>query len=180
MEIFGYLGLLGSVALLIWMALRGVDIMFAAILSSLFVIVTNAMPLADSLLNGFAGGPLGAFTFAGKFFFLFAAGAIFGRAMGDSGAAASIAMALVKKLGADRALVITTLACAALTYGGVVVFVVIFAVYPLGLQLLKEADIPKRLFCAALALGAGTFTLTALPETLRFTMRSRPLLWALA
>ena len=74
MEIFGYLGLLGSVALLIWMALRGVDIMFAAILSSLFVIVTNAMPLADSLLNGFAGGPLGAFTFAGKFFFLFAAG----------------------------------------------------------------------------------------------------------
>ena len=64
MEIFGYLGLLGSVALLIWMALRGVDIMFAAILSSLFVIVTNAMPLADSLLNGFAGGPLGAFTFA--------------------------------------------------------------------------------------------------------------------
>ena len=85
--------------------------------------------------------------------------------MGDSGAAASIAMALVRKLGADRALIITTLACAALTYGGVVVFVVIFAVYPLGLQLLREADIPKRLFCAALALGAGTFTLTALPGT---------------
>jgi H+/gluconate symporter-like permease len=147
------------------MALRGVDIMFAAILSSLFIIITNALPLADSLMNGFATGPLGAFTFAGKFFFLFAAGAIFGRAMGDSGAAASIALALVKKLGADRALIITTIACAALTYGGVVVFVVIFAVYPLGLQLLSEANIPKRLFCAALALGAGTFTLTALPGT---------------
>jgi H+/gluconate symporter-like permease len=165
MEIVGYFGLLGSVALLIWLALRGVDIMFAAILSSLFIIVTNALPLADSLLNGFASGPLGAFTFAGKFFFLFAAGAVFGRAMGDSGAAASIALALVRRLGADRALIITTIACAALTYGGVVVFVVIFAVYPLGLQLLKEADIPKRLFCAALALGAGTFTLTALPGT---------------
>jgi len=165
METIGYLGLAGSVALLIWMALRGVDIMFAAILSSLFIIITNALPLADSLMNGFATGPLGAFTFAGKFFFLFAAGAIFGRAMGDSGAAASIALALVKKLGADRALIITTIACAALTYGGVVVFVVIFAVYPLGLQLLKEANIPKRLFCAALALGAGTFTLTALPGT---------------
>jgi len=165
METIGYLGLAGSVALLIWMALRGIDIMFAAILSSLFVIITNALPLADSLMNGFASGPLGAFTFAGKFFFLFAAGAIFGRAMGDSGAAASIALALVKKLGADRALIITTIACAALTYGGVVVFVVIFAVYPLGLQLLKEANIPKRLFCAALALGAGTFTRPALPGT---------------
>ena len=144
MEIVGYFGLLGSVALLIWLALRGVDIMFAAILSSLFIIVTNALPLADSLLNGFASGPLGAFTFAGKFFFLFAAGAVFGRAMGDSGAAASIALALVRRLGADRALIITTIACAALTYGGVVVFVVILAVCPIGVQLLKEADIPKR------------------------------------
>jgi len=47
MEIIGYLGLIGSVALLIWMALRGVDIMFAAILSALVVIITNVMPLAD-------------------------------------------------------------------------------------------------------------------------------------
>ena len=30
MEIMGYFGLLGSVALLIWLALRGVDIVFAA------------------------------------------------------------------------------------------------------------------------------------------------------
>jgi hypothetical protein len=60
MEIIGYLGLVGSVALLIWMALRGVDIMFAAILSALVVIITNVMPLADSLLTGFAAGPLGA------------------------------------------------------------------------------------------------------------------------
>ena len=67
--------------MLIWMALRGVGIMLAAILSSFFVIVTNTMPLADSLLNGFGGEPLGAFAFADKFFFLFAAGAIFGRAM---------------------------------------------------------------------------------------------------
>jgi H+/gluconate symporter-like permease len=43
--------------------------------------------------------------------------------------------------------------------------VVIFAMYPLGLRLLQEADIPKRLFTGALALGAGTFTLTALPGT---------------
>ena len=98
-------------------------------------------------------------------FLLFAAGAIFGKVMGESHAATSIAMALFHALGAHRALWITVLACALLTYGGVVVFVVIFAMYPLGLRLFKEADIPKRLFCGALALGAGTFTLTALPGT---------------
>jgi len=160
-----YVGLLGSVALLIWLALRGVNIVFAAMLCSLLVIVTSGLPLAAGLTEYFSFGPLGAFTFAGRFFLLFAAGAMFGRVMGDSHAAAAIALALVRKLGAHRALWITVLACALLTYGGVVVFVVIFAMYPLGLKLLQEANIPKRLFCAALALGAGTFTLTALPGT---------------
>jgi H+/gluconate symporter-like permease len=160
-----YAGLLGSVALLIWLALRGVNIVLASLLCSLVVIITNGLPLAEGLTDYYSFGPLGAFTFAGKFFLLFAAGAAFGRVMGDSHAAASIALALVRKLGPQRALWITTLACALLTYGGVVVFVVIFAMYPLGLKLLQQADIPKRLFCAALALGAGTFTLTALPGT---------------
>lgn len=160
-----YIGLVGSVALLIWLALRGINIVFAALLCSVVVIVTNRLPLAQGLTEYFSFGSLGAFTFAGRFFLLFAAGAMFGRVMGESHAASSIALALVNRLGAHRALWITTLACAVLTYGGVVVFVVIFAMYPLGLKLLQEADIPKRLFCAALALGAGTFTLTALPGT---------------
>lgn len=161
----GLIGLFVGLGLLIWMALKGVNIIFAAVICSLVVIASNALPLADSLNQAFLFGDLGAFTFAGRFFLLFAAGAVFGRVMGESHAATSIAMALVNRLGPDRALWITVIACALLTYGGVVVFVVIFAMYPLGLRLLKEADIPKRLFCGALALGAGTFTLTALPGT---------------
>lgn len=161
----GIFGLLAGLAVLIWLALRGVNIVFASVLCSVIVIATNGLDLAGSLKDSYAFGKLGMFTFAGNFFLLFASGAIFGRVMGDSHAATSISMALVRKLGADRAIWITVLACALLTYGGVVVFVVVFAMYPLGLRLLKEADIPKRLFCGALALGAGTFTLTALPGT---------------
>ena len=92
-----YFGLLGSVALLIWLALRGGNIIFSALLCSLIVIVTNDIPLAKGLTEYFSFGPLGAFTFAGKFFLLFVAGAMFGRVMGDSNAAASIALVLVKK-----------------------------------------------------------------------------------
>lgn len=160
-----YAGLIGGVVLLIVLALRGVNIILSSLICSLLVVLTNDLPLAPSLSEYYAFGPLGAFTFAGKFFLLFAAGSIFGRVMGDSHAAASIATALINRLGAHRALWITTLACALLTYGGVVAFVVIFALYPLGLKLLQEANIPKRLFCGALALGAGTFTLTTLPGT---------------
>ena len=43
MEVFGYLEFTGSVVLLIWITLRGFDIVFAAILSSLFVIITNTI-----------------------------------------------------------------------------------------------------------------------------------------
>jgi H+/gluconate symporter-like permease len=159
------IGLLCSVGLLIWLALRGVNIIFSSLICSMVVILTNGLPVADGLSQYYTFGPLGAFTFAGKFFLLFVAGAIFGRVMGDSHAAASIALALVRRLGAHRALWITVIACAMLTYGGVVVFVVVFATYPLGLKLLEEADIPKRLFVAALTLGAGTFTLTSMPGT---------------
>ncbi|MEJ2603761.1 MAG: GntP family permease [Gammaproteobacteria bacterium] len=161
----GILGLLIGLALLVTLALRGVNVILASVLCSLVVIATNGLPLADTLFQKYTFGDLGAFTFGGRFFLLFVAGAIFGRIMGESHAATSIAMALVGRLGPRRALWITVIASALLTYGGVVVFVVIFAMYPLGLRLLKEADIPKRLFCAALALGAGTFTLTALPGT---------------
>jgi H+/gluconate symporter-like permease len=46
-----YAGLLGSVVLLIWLALRGIDIILAALLCSLLVIVTNGLPQAVVLLT---------------------------------------------------------------------------------------------------------------------------------
>ncbi|TVQ30142.1 MAG: GntP family permease [Wenzhouxiangella sp.] len=161
----GNLGLLLGLAALIGMALRGVNILIAALVASLIVAVTNQIGIAPALLEHFPFGPLGAFSFAGQFFILFLTGAIFGKMMAASGAAAAIANAVIAWLGAPRTLLVTVLVCAVLTYGGVVVFVVIFTMYPLGIALMREADLPKRLFCGAAALGAGTFTMTALPGT---------------
>ncbi|MCU0975367.1 MAG: hypothetical protein MUC71_03530 [Steroidobacteraceae bacterium] len=160
-----YAGLLLGLALLIALALRGTNIILASLLASLVVAASNGLDLFETYTAHFTSGPLGAFTFAARFFILFVTGAIFGRAMAESGAAASIAEALARRLGAERALWIVVLACALLTYGGVVVFVVLFAVYPLGLRLIEQAGIPKRLLAAAIGLGAGTFTMTALPGT---------------
>ncbi|MCK9910069.1 GntP family permease, partial [Microbacteriaceae bacterium K1510] len=57
------------------------------------------------------------------------------------------------------------LACAILTYGGVSLFVVAFAVYPFAAAIFREANIPKRLIPGTIALGAFTFTMDALPGT---------------
>ncbi|MFN9068230.1 MAG: GntP family permease, partial [Bdellovibrionales bacterium] len=54
---------------------------------------------------------------------------------------------------------------ALLTYGGVSLFVVAFAVLPIAQNLFREAKIPKRLIPGTLALGSFTFTMTALPGT---------------
>jgi H+/gluconate symporter-like permease len=160
---FEVIGLLFSLALLITLALKGVNIITSSIICSLVVILTNGLSIAQGLSEYYPFGSLGAFTFAGKFYLLFACGAIFGRTIGESHAASAIALKLLDVLGKERVLWITVITTALLTYGGVVVFVVIFAMYPLGLKLLQETDIPKRLFCAAMALGAGTFTMSALP-----------------
>jgi H+/gluconate symporter-like permease len=161
----GNIGLLLGLATLIMLALRGVNILVAALVASLIVAISNQIGVAEALLQHFPFGPLGAFSFAGQFFILFLTGAIFGKMMAASGAAASIANAVIAWLGAGRTILVTVLVCALLTYGGVVVFVVIFTMYPLGIALMREADLPKRLFCGAVALGAGTFTMTALPGT---------------
>ncbi|MDX1298080.1 MAG: GntP family permease [Pseudomonas sp.] len=159
----GNFGLFFGLALLIWMALRGINILIAALLCSLVIALTNDLAIPKTLLEYFPFGPLGAFSFAGKFFVLFLCGAIFGKVMAASQAASSIAQAITRSLGIQRTLWVTVAVCALLTYGGVVVFVVIFTMYPLGITLMREANLPKRLFCAAAALGSGTFTMTALP-----------------
>jgi H+/gluconate symporter-like permease len=71
----------------------------------------------------------------------------------------------VQKLGAKHAIAAVTLACGVLTYGGVSLFVVAFAIYPIAAALFREAGVPKRLIAAAIALGSFTFTMTAFPGT---------------
>ena len=83
--------------------------------------------------------------------------------MGETGAAKVIAHFISKKLGTEKAILAVALATSLLTYGGVSLFVVVFAVYPIGVALYREAGIPKRLLPAAIALGAFTFTMTAMP-----------------
>lgn len=100
-----------------------------------------------------------------QFFPVFLLGAIFGKLMEDSGSAEVMANTIIQALGQERAILAVVLSCAVMTYGGVSLFVVAFAVYPIAASLFRRADIPKRLIPATIALGAFSFTMTALPGT---------------
>jgi H+/gluconate symporter-like permease len=158
----GVIGVLVAIALVIYLAFRGWSIIPASLLCSLVVILTNGAEIWPSLSGSYAGGFK---YFIGAFFLIFIFGSLFGKVMGDSGSANSISYKLLDVFGAKRALLVIILATAILTYGGVNVFVVIFTIYPIAIVLFKEADMPKRLIAGAVALGAGTFSMTALPGT---------------
>jgi H+/gluconate symporter-like permease len=105
--------------------------------------------------------------FVKDYFPLFLLGALFGKLMEDSGSAAKIADVIVRAVGVQRTVLAIVLSCAILTYGGVSLFVVVFAVFPLSRSLFREADIPRRLIPATIALGSFTFTMTSLPGTMQ-------------
>ena len=156
-------GIVLALVLLMALAYRGVSVLLLAPLMALLATLFSAdAPLLASYTQVFMPA-LGGFVIA--FFPLFLLGAVFGKLMEASGAAQVIAHTIVAWLGAQRAILAVVLACAVLTYGGVSLFVVAFAVYPIAAALFRQADLPKRLIPGTIALGAFTFTMTALPGT---------------
>jgi H+/gluconate symporter-like permease len=73
----------------------------------------------------------------------FHVGAVFGKFVEMSGAAASISATIVRGLGQRQVMLAIVLACAVLTYGGVSLFVVAFAVYPLANNLFHQPIFPS-------------------------------------
>src|SRR5690606_5096521 len=76
---------------------------------------------------------------------VFLLGAIFGKLIELSGYARSITRSIIRWLGEEHAIVAIVLVGAILTYGGVSLFVVVFALYPFAADLFKTVQIPKRL-----------------------------------
>lgn len=157
------LGMLLALGLLMYLAYHGFSILvlspFMALLALLFA---GDQPLLASYTQVFMPA---AGRFIVLYFPLFLLGAIFGTLMQTSGAAQAISRSIVNRLGPEKSILSVVLVCAVLTYGGVSLFVVAFAAYPIAAALFRQANIPKRLVPATIALGAFTFTMTALPGT---------------
>jgi hypothetical protein len=98
------------------------------------------------------------------YFPVFLLGAVFGKLIEISGFSKSIvaASSAVRRAAGDA---VDRAGVRLLTYGGVSLFVVVFAVYPFAAELFRQSDIPKRLIPGTIALGAFTFTMDALPGT---------------
>lgn len=153
--------ILGLLALVI-LAFKGWSIIWAAPIAALIVAIFGGQNLLEAYTVTYMTGMVGFFQ---SWFPAFMLSAIFGKLMEHTGMAKSIAVKLSQLIGSKRAILAVVLACAILTYGGISLFVVVFAIYPLAVSLFREANISRKLIPGTIALGAFTFTMTAMPGT---------------
>ena len=152
-----------ALALLMFVAYRGFSvILFAPICALLAVLLTDPAHVPPVFSGVFMEKMV---VFIKSYLPVFLLGAVFGKSIELSGFARSIVTAVIGLVGRTRAILSIVLVCALLTYGGVSLFVVVFAVYPFAAEMFRQGGIPKRLIPATIALGAFTFTMDALPGT---------------
>jgi len=158
-----FLVILAALVFLMFVAYRGYSvILFAPVAALGAVLLTDPHLVAPMFTGLFMDKMVG---FLKLYFPVFLLGAVFGKLIELSGFSKSIVSAVVRLAGREHAIFSIVAVCAVLTYGGVSLFVVVFAVYPFAAELFRQGELPKRLIPATIALGAFTFTMDALPGT---------------
>jgi H+/gluconate symporter-like permease len=158
-----FLIVLAALCFLMLAAYRGHSVILFAPIAALGAVLLTEPSLVAPMFTGlFMEKMVG---FLRLYFPVFMLGALFGKLIELSGFSKSIVAATINLVGRSRAILSIVVVCALLTYGGVSLFVVVFAVYPFAAELFRASDIPKRLIPGTIALGAFTFTMDSLPGT---------------
>jgi H+/gluconate symporter-like permease len=158
-----FLVILASLFFLMLVAYRGYSVILFAPLAALAAVLFTDPSLVAPMYSSVFMVKMS--DFIRNYFLVFMLGAIFGKVIELSGFSKAIVAAVIRMLGRRHAILSIVVVCAILTYGGVSLFVVVFAVYPFAAELFRASNIPKRLIPGTIALGAFTFTMDSLPGT---------------
>jgi H+/gluconate symporter-like permease len=158
-----FLVAIAALVFLMLVAYRGFSvILFAPVAALGAVLLTDPAAVPPIFTGLFMDKMVG---FVKLYFPVFLLGAVFGKVIELSGFSKSIVASVINVVGRQQAMLSIVLVCALLTYGGVSLFVVVFAVYPFAAEMFRQGKIPKRLIPGTIALGAFTFTMDSLPGT---------------
>lgn len=153
--------ILASLAFLMFVAYRGFSVILFAPIAAMGAVLFTDPNLVLPMFTGLFMDKLA--HFAKLYFPVFLLSAVLGKVIEMSGFAKSIIASVSRFCGPNNAVVAIVLVCALLTYGGVSVFVVVFAAYPFAAEMFKAANLPKRYIPATIMVGGATFTMDALP-----------------
>ncbi len=166
MEIVGVLGIIVGLVFFVVAAMKGWNVLVTSIVTAIIIALTNSMNIASAMVGTENSYVTGLASFVQKNIFIFLGGAILGELMDKSGAARSIAHAIMNKVGSKSPYLVLlgiALVGAILTYAGISMFVAMFALIPLARPMFKECNMPWHLFAAAWSLAACSFTMAMIP-----------------
>lgn len=169
MDIFGTIGVFVGIAIIILLSAKGIHITIAAPVATLVILVMNGMDIMQGMLGGEANNFMGSLgNYVMNYFAIFLLGSILAKLMEKSGATVSIADTILNKIGSENpylVMVAIFIISVILTYGGISLFVSMFAVIPLARPLFKKLDISWHLIQLPVWLGIATISMTMLPGT---------------
>lgn len=166
MDFIGILGILLGIATIIYFIVKRFNIIVAAPIATFVVLLFNNTSILDSLFgkeNSYMASLAG---FIASNFAIFLLGSILAKYMDKSGATVSIANKILSVVGTKNpynALVALFIISAILTYGGINVFVIIFALIPMSKPIFRELNLSWKLVTIPIFGGTSTFTMTMLP-----------------
>ena len=157
----GFVGLVVSIVIFIFLTFRGWNMAVASVLSSVLILLFNRM----NLFKGFAESYTQGFSeFAGSWWLLFLLGTAFGRCMQDMGLSDAMARVIYTRFRGRVILAILAVSFV-LSYGGIGTFVIAFTVYPIASRLFQKANISRNLMPAVMLFCPTTMCMTMLPGT---------------
>lgn len=136
------IGLLIAVVLFIVMIVKGIDMVTSTVVTAAIILVTSGLDFWEGLLTTFS---VGAGSFCTSWFIILALGGIFGELVNETGLATKIAKSLSHALGSKRVGLIMMICTFFITLLGINGYIMVFVLYPIADNLLRENKMDRRL-----------------------------------
>lgn len=147
------IGIFLSLAVLVFMCMRGVHPILSGICAAIVVALFGQLNLVSAMTEDYMQGFV---DFMKSNYLIFFAGTAYGVIMKASGAAESVANWLMRLIGKKYSLYACAITIVVLMYGGINGFVIIFTVWPILVQVFKETNTSRTLLPCLYFIGAGS------------------------
>lgn len=145
------IGLIAAIALLVIMIIKGIDMITATVITASIILVTSGLDFWEGLLTTFSGGAGG---FVASWFLILGLGGVFGQLVLEAGLATKIAKTLTDKLGNKMVGLVILICTFFITLLGINGYIMVFVLYPIADNLLRQNRMDRRLL-PLLLLGGG-------------------------
>ncbi|MFH5835640.1 GntP family permease [Proteiniclasticum sp. C24MP] len=161
-----FVGIILSILWLIFASFNKFSVLLSAPVAVVVVVLFSGVGLTESLFDNAGSYVYYLADFVKDFIFIFILGSIMAKYLQLSGGIQTISSAAVKIIDVKNpmhGMITVFLITSILTYGGVSLFVVMFAAVPLARSLFSKMNIPWKLAPLPIILGLGTFTAGTIP-----------------